>query len=304
MSPPAVSIILFAHAPYAGFIPESLGSILNQSYRELEVIVLGDGSRELEQAVEPFRDDPRCMLSSQGDRPFLLAANDEMKQARGRYLGTWNSDDVYAPDHVKVLVEALDGDPALGGAFDNTEYFGADGTLGSIVPPQRAGRLASAPLTVRHIFRENIMTGPSSLVRKSAFERVGGYDGDIYLNCDLHWFYRIAAYFPVRYVDYVGVRKRVHPLNNTAVNPHYEFGLKELEHIRDHYPDVYRRIGAAEFNKKLGRKYFRLGLYYERRGEREKARAAYREAMRLRKWSLRYAWEYLRCGLAAKPPVA
>jgi len=147
--------------------------------------------------------------------------------------------------------------------------------------------------------RENFMTGPSSLIRKSAFEIVGGYDKDIYLNCDLHWFYRLAAYFPVAFVDYVGVRKRVHPLNNTAVNPHYEYGLRELEHIRERYPEVYDRIGKSTFNKKLGRKYFRLGLYYERRGEPDKARAAYKQAMLLRKWSLRYSWEYCRSSAMA-----
>ena len=62
--------------------------------------------------------------------------------------------------------------------------------------------------------------------------------------------------------------------------------MRELEHIRDHYPDVYSRIGKSAFNKKLGRKYLRLGLYYERNGELTKARAAYKQAMLLRKWSL------------------
>jgi hypothetical protein len=143
------------------------------------------------------------------------------------------------------------------------------------------------------------MTGPSSLIAKTAFKSVGGYDKDIYLNCDLHWFYRLAAYFPVRYVDYIGVRKRIHPLNNTAVNPHYEYGVRELEHIRDHYPDVYSRIGKSAFNKKLGRKYLRLGLYYEGQGELTKARAAYKQAMVLRKWSFRYHWEYIRSTRAA-----
>jgi glycosyltransferase involved in cell wall biosynthesis len=42
-----VSIILFAHAHYAKFIADSLGSILKQSYSSLEVIVLGDGSLDL-----------------------------------------------------------------------------------------------------------------------------------------------------------------------------------------------------------------------------------------------------------------
>jgi tetratricopeptide (TPR) repeat protein len=70
--------------------------------------------------------------------------------------------------------------------------------------------------------------------------------------------------------------------------------VRELEDIRDSYPEVYRRIGKNTFNKKLGRKYFRLGLYYERRGDLAKARAAYKQAMLLRKMSFRYGWEYCR----------
>lgn len=304
MRPPLVSIILFAHAPYAKFIPQSLGSILAQSFESLEVLVLGDGSKELEAALDPYRRDPRCVPRAQGDLPFLQAANGLMRESRARYLGTWNSDDIYNADHVRVLVETLESDQDLGAAFDNTEYFTESSTDASgeyrqatstlLIGEERGKRLAASRLSVQDIVRDNFMTGPSSLVRKSAFEFVGGYDKDIYLNCDLHWFYRLAAYFPVRYAHYVGVRKRVHALNNTAVNSHYEYGIREFEHIRDHYPDVYRRIGKGDFNKKLGRKYFRLGLYYQRTGEIEKAQAAYGEAMRLRKWSFRYHWQYFR----------
>ena len=197
-----------------------------------------------------------------------------------------------------LLVQALENDPEVGGAFDNTEYFreSQEGEIseGLIVPEDSAKTLSSARLSVQHIFNENIMTGPSSLVKKAAFERVGGYDSKIRLNCDLHWFYRLGAYFPIRFVNYVGVRKRIHPLNNTAVNPHYQFGVTELEDIRDCYPEVYHRIGKNVFNKKLGRKYFRLGLYYEGLGDVAKAREAYKKAMLLRKLSLRYGWEYFR----------
>ena len=304
MSSGLVSIILFAHAPYARFLRHSLGSILTQSYGSLDVNVLSDGSEDVRKAVAEFNRDSRVAVVCQGAQPFLQAANQIMQGAKGEYLATWNSDDVYREHHVKLLVDALEQNSALGAAFDNTEFFKdvsgdldrENGTLslGLIVSPDRAKRLAQSCLTVQDIVRENFMTGPSSLIRKLAFETVGGYDKDIYLNCDLHWFYRLAAYFPVAFVDYVGVRKRVHPLNNTAVNPHYEYGLRELEHIRERYPEVYDRIGKSTFNKKLGRKYFRLGLYYERRGEPAKARAAYKQAMRLRKWSLRYSWEYCR----------
>jgi hypothetical protein len=223
-----------------------------------------------------------------------------MNTCRGKYLATWNSDDIYNKDHVKVLVQALEDDPGIGAAFDNMEFFTADNPSSELIVPMRqTKRLARHRLSVQDIFTENLMTGPSSVIRKTAVTQVGGYAKDIFLNCDLHWFYRLAAYFPVRFVDYVGVRKRIHPLNNTAVNPHYEHGARELDHIRSHYPDVYRRIGRSVFNKKLARKYFRLGLYLERNGEPRRAQDMYWQAMALRPWSFRYGWEFCRRRISA-----
>jgi glycosyltransferase involved in cell wall biosynthesis len=302
MGNPLVTIILFAHAPYAKFLTCSLESILHQSYRCLEVLVLTEGSDDVRAVVERFIGDGRVNLCAQTHSYFLETANELMIACKGEYLGTWNSDDIYNEKHVEVLVQALKNDQEAGGAFDNTEYFNEsnesieDGekSAGLIVPEAFAKTLSSGRLSVQQIFNENIMTGPSSIVRKTAFERVGGYDSKIRLNCDLHWFYRLGAVFPIRFVNYVGVRKRIHPLNNTAVNPHYQFGVTELEDIRDCYPEVYHRIGKNVFNKKLGRKYFRLGLYYEGLGDLAKAREAYRKAMLLRKMSLRYGWEYFR----------
>jgi glycosyltransferase involved in cell wall biosynthesis len=298
MGNPLVTIIVFAHAPYAKFLTCSLESILHQSYRYLEVLVLTDGSDDVRAVVERFLGDGRVRLCAQAHAYFLETANELMQACKGEYLGTWNSDDIYNEKHVELLVQALENDRDAGGAFDNTEYFreSQEGEIneGLIVPEDSAKTLSSARLSVQQIFNENIMTGPSSIVRKTAFERVGGYDSKIRLNCDLHWFYRLGAVFPIRFVNYVGVRKRIHPLNNTAVNPHYQFGVTELEDIRDCYPEVYHRIGTNVFNKKLGRKYFRLGLYYEGLGDFAKAREAYKKAMLLRKLSLRYGWEYFR----------
>jgi glycosyltransferase involved in cell wall biosynthesis len=293
-----VTIILFAHAPYAKFLPCSLESILHQSYRDLEVLVLTDGSDDVRRVTEHFMGDRRVNLCAQTRPYFLETANELMTTCKGEYLGTWNSDDIYNEKHVELLVQVLEHDREAGGAFDNTEYFreSQEGGIseGLIVPKDTAKTLSSARLSVQQIFNENIMTGPSSLIKKAAFERVGGYDSKIRLNCDLHWFYRLGAYFPIRFVNYVGVKKRIHPLNNTAVNPHYEFGVTELENIRDYYPEVYHRIGKSVFNKKLGRKYFRLGSYYEARGQLDQARQAYKKAMILRQLSFRYRWEYCR----------
>src|SRR6185503_8005251 len=134
MSMSCAAIILFAHAPYAKFLVSSLESITAQSYSSLNIIVLGDGSEAVAQTVAEFRQDHRVILRSQGNRPFLQAANDIMQETQADYFGTWNSDDIYNRDHVKVLVEALEKDREAGAAFDNLEYFKeTDGNFAELI---------------------------------------------------------------------------------------------------------------------------------------------------------------------------
>ena len=67
--------------------------------------------------------DGRVSLRAQTRPYFLETANELMTESRGRYLGTWNSDDIYNERHVESAVQALENDQEVGGAFDNTEYF-------------------------------------------------------------------------------------------------------------------------------------------------------------------------------------
>lgn len=306
MSSTLVSAVVFAHAPYAKYLPACLDSILTQSYPPIEVIVLSDGSKEIAGVVAAFKSDSRLSLVGQGDGHFFLALNTVAEQCKGEYLALLDSDDLYNKDHLKVLVQLFDRHPDTGLAFDNVEYFSDSNTTkmmnrhdaipteaNLLISSTEAKQLASVPLSLQDIFIENLITGPSSLLRKAAFCRVGGYDRKALVIGDLHLFYRIGAYYGIRFADYVGVRKRVHAEATTQINRHYEYGIRGLESIRDDYPEVYRRIGKRIFNKKLGRKYFRAGLFYEKAREIERAREMYRKAMALRKLSFRYHWEYI-----------
>ena len=320
MAGPAVEVIVFTHAPFAKYLRGCLRSLLAQSYSSLQISLIGDDSREIASVAGEFQRERNVALLSERDllerspvkncrRAFLQAANVRMKESSAVYVGTWNCDDSYNRDHVKLLVDVLEKYPTTGAAFDKVDYRddwdengseacdGVDFPAALMISPDRARKLESAEVALVDLFVENLMTGPSSLIRRSVLERVGGYDKDTVLNCDLHWFYRIAAYFPVRFVNYTGVRKRIHPGNTTAVDSHHVFGVSDLENLRDYYPEVCDRIGKNVFNKKLGRKYFRLGLYYEKSGQLGKAQEAYKKAMQLRKLSLRYGWQYYRSTL-------
>jgi hypothetical protein len=317
MAGSVVEVLVFAHAPFSKFLRGCVRSLLAQSYSALQISLIGDDSPEVACVASEFRGETNFKLFSEREllerspvrhcrRPFLQAANVRMKESSAAYVGTWNCDDFYNRDHVRLLVEVLDRHPTTGAAFDNVEYcddWGEDEariterieTAPNLIIASRAARLLVADaVPLRALFVENLMTAPSSLIRRSVLDRAGGYDKNTVLNCDLHWFYRIAAYFPIRFVDYIGVRKRIHPGNTTAVDSRHVYGVSDLENLKACYPEVCTRIGTSVVNKKLGRKYFRLALHYDAMGEPDKARNAYKQALQLRKFNLRYGYEYCR----------
>lgn len=292
----------------ARLIPYTLDSILGQSYSPLEIIVVNDGSTdETAEVVQEYVSRGAVRLHTQPNQGDIAARNKGIELAWGDHIAFIDSDDLWNREHVRLLVEEIERSPETGMAFDNVIYFAgseaserqgevaaADGGEKIMVDPRRAKRMAAAPVALQEIYTDNLITTSAFMVRKEVFARVGVFDKEIYLMNDLHLFYRIGAYYAMRFVDYVGVRKRIHPKSLSMVNSHYEYGVYCLENIRERYPEVYQRIGRRVFNQKLGSKYYRLGRHYERHGDREKAKDMYRKALLTRRLNLRYYWEYAR----------
>jgi glycosyltransferase involved in cell wall biosynthesis len=303
-----VSVVVPTYARQARFLADALESVFGQSYSFLEVVLVSDGSAEILQTVERFRKEPRLKSFIEKGRGYIAALNQGIELARGHYVGFCDSDDVLNEDHLQVLVDALERYPDAGLVFDNLEHFDSEsGERVSdpasvvddrrLISPERARELVQRAVSLQDIFSDNLVSGPAFMVPRQVFNKVGTFDSDAFLMNDLHLFYRIGAYYPVRFVNYVGVRKRVHAANLTTVHPHYEYGVKCLENIRERYPDVCRRIGKRFFDKKLGSKYYRLGRYFEKSGDPSKARDMYKKAMLMRMFSLRNHWNYLRLSL-------
>ena len=310
MAMPLVSVIVPTYNN-AKLISDTLESILGQSYSPLEVLVINDGSTDqTPEVVKRFSGHECLRIYTQSNQGDIAARNKGIELSHGNYIAFCDSDDIWNRDHVKLLVERLEQSPEAGMAFDNVLYFDHSERLEEsggaaiatdeqrlMISTGRARTFAAAPISLQDMYADNLITTSAFMVPRGVFARVGVFDKDIYLMNDLHLFYRIGAYYTVRFVDYVGVRKRVHPKSLSMVNSHHEYGVNCLENIRHRYPEVYRRIGKRIFNKKLGRKYLRLGLHYEKYGDVKKAKDMYKKALLTRKWDLRYYWEYIRASL-------
>jgi teichuronic acid biosynthesis glycosyltransferase TuaG len=294
---PLVSVVIPTYN-YARYVGETVQSIFAQSYPNLEVIVIDDGSTdETLNVLKDLADDKRLIVHTQSNQGCTNATNNGFKLSKGNYFAVCGSDDVWNRDHIRLLVDALQRHREAGLAFDNAEYFyndSASSGCGLVVPGAIARELKDKIVPLQDVFERNWITACSFLVRREVLDQVGLFDPTLYLTGDLHLMYRIAAYYPICFVDYLGVRVRIHGQNMSVVKRHYEFGVKSLEDIQKNYPGVLEKIGRRTFARKLGRKYYRLGRYYERLGRLDEAREAYRKAFVCRKTRPRYYWSYFR----------
>jgi CDP-glycerol glycerophosphotransferase len=92
------------------YLRECLDSIARQTYRDLEIVMVDDGSTDGGPAIagEFARDDPRFRLLSQANQGLGAARNTGIDDARGEFLAFVDSDDVLPGDALERLIGALD----------------------------------------------------------------------------------------------------------------------------------------------------------------------------------------------------
>jgi len=101
------------------------------------------------------------------------------------------------------------------------------------------------------------------MFKKNCFHKIRGLSEKVGIMDDFHFYVRMAARWELRYVDYVGCRKRISDANLSRRTANLkELNVVYLEDIRCNDPEVARAVGALNLRLRLARKYFKLGRFY------------------------------------------
>lgn len=123
-----VSIIVPVYNGYE-FLKECLQSLLDQSFTDIEIIVVNDGSTDETPALlkqyENFKNVVVCHLSR--NRGEAAATNVGIQIAKGKYIARMDADDISLADRLSLQVAALESDPDLTLVGAQTQVFGRDG---------------------------------------------------------------------------------------------------------------------------------------------------------------------------------
>ncbi len=148
----------------------SLKSILQQTLEDLELIVVDDGSTDDSAALLATCDDPRLRVITQANHGLTVSLNRAAGAARGKYLARMDVGDYSQSRRLEQQVRFLDAHPEVAACGTRTAWTDAAGeVIGT-------SQVITAPAALRRgLLKANLLSHGSALIRREAFNAVGGY---------------------------------------------------------------------------------------------------------------------------------
>ncbi|OPX92407.1 MAG: Hyaluronan synthase [Pelotomaculum sp. PtaB.Bin104] len=211
----------------AGLIERAVDSVLNQDYRQIEVIVVDDGSRDdtPERVGKRYKQDERVRFFRIPNSGVCGARNRGLKEVRGEYIAMLDSDDYWLPGKLTLQIGILDAHPDLSMVWSDMDAIDSSGRViaskylrtmyGSYqyFPspsdlferslrtndkiPYYIGNIAGA------LVIGNLVHTSTVVARADRIAMAGEYDQSVHPSEDQDYYYRVCKTGPVALVDTV-----------------------------------------------------------------------------------------------------
>lgn len=196
------------------FIREAVDSILGQTYGNVEVVIMDDGSTDGTKGLidEVYGRDSRVRYFSQQNCGQAVARNKALALARGNYIAFLDSDDVWEPEKLAKQMPLFLSDPEVQLVHSGCSMINTQGAVIQVyVPPRQPG--VNCGDVFEQVMEMNRMACMTVVVRRAILEKAGGFDEDRSLDAyavDWELWMRLSLSSKVDYVAEALARYRVH----------------------------------------------------------------------------------------------
>jgi Glycosyl transferase family 2 len=233
------------------YLGEAIESVLAQSYPELELIVVDDGSEDNTFEVASRFPGVRCLR--QANRGVAAARNAGLADSQGAYTVFLDADDRLLPAALEVGMRALLATPEAAFAAGMPRDVGRDGEL---------LRDAVQPLITRDHYLNllkdcYIWSGSSLVYRRAALDAVGGFSERLDAADDYELYLKLARSYPVLCHDTVVTEYRRHGSNTTrnpalVLSSQLQVLNRQRRHLRNREERLARRTGIRNTRSAQG----------------------------------------------------
>lgn len=290
----SVSVVIPAFNA-AGYIREALGSVSSQDWPADEVIIVNDGSTDM---------DYRCLAGgnvrvvTQENKGVSAARNTGYRHATGDYIAILDADDVWVPGKLRSQMSYLRDNPDCDAIFTDGVFWDGVEKHARRIPATANVRglnyeefllgivVAPSPVAAKRSIWQmfGIIVAPSTMVvKRRIWQMVGGFDEGMRYGEDQDFYLRLAHKFRVAKLEAEGVLYRRHPGSATQSS-------QALQGTNHHAEVLYRAIhrgqaqdvDQAKLKRRLAQLHLLHGYAHYWYGDRDIARRQFRLALRKR----------------------
>jgi len=284
-----VSVILTCYNG-ARWISEAIASVLAQTYRDFELLIIDDGSTDnSKEIVASYLSDKRVRYIYQSNRGFSAAINRGIKESSGSLIGFIGQDDLWLPNKLELQVKYFSKHKNVDLVRSNYYSIDSEGRVIRLVK-ERVPPFSSRQKMIEHLFLHNFIGFETVLVKKKCFDDVGLFDERMVGFSDYDMWMRVAGDFNIGYLDLPLVKKRQHEFQLSKVR--IEDVLKDeflmAKKAIDRYPFLKRIIG-----KKIASLYYAWGIALLQKGNNKEAKQKFIKAIKCQPWKLKATAAYI-----------
>lgn len=240
-------------------IGATLQSVLAQTFLDFEIIVIDDGSNDAGSKVVASYGDERIRLHWQANAGVSATRNRAVELSRGEFVAFLDADDLWRPRHLEYLISLAEKFPAAG--LLGNRFMACSRSSASPGPlPSTETQKAVTFELLKDYFTTWARGKPpfhtsSSMVRRDAALRAGGFPVGYHRGEDLAFFIRMAMLAPVAVTSYVGclyVRAGTGLTSNPVLEP--DIAMQTISGLLTLAPDTESektRLALREFYNKL-----------------------------------------------------
>ena len=187
----------------ARFLERTIQSVLNQTYDDIEYIIIDGGSTDGSQDIIRRYEDRLAYWVSEKDKGQTDAINKGFARASGAVMAWLNSDDTLEPQAVEQAVAALEENPAVGMVYGHGFFINAN--------DEKIGEFPSAQTSYRRLRRGYVhICQQAAFWRADLWRKAGPLDDSIYFAMDYDLWLRLAKEAPIVFINEHWANFRLH----------------------------------------------------------------------------------------------
>ncbi|TDT39479.1 glycosyltransferase involved in cell wall biosynthesis [Halospina denitrificans] len=257
MDQPLVSVVVATYNT-ADYVPDAVASVLAQTWQNLEVIIVDDGSTDDTQAVlQDSISDPRVHYIKTENRGQPRAKNRGIHESKGEFVAFCDADDLWRSNKLELQIPEFE-NPRVGVVYTDVSYLDENSiALDKKQPYTRHSGWVTHELAIR-----NFVPFGTAVIRRSCIEQDGMFDEALPMGIDWDLWLRYSVKWEFRHIPEQTYYYRVWPGQMSSnYRGRYENAFRILSQFIDQHPGA---LTKPVINRAWSDMYVNRGMYVAR----------------------------------------